>query len=181
MHVHGWDESRHHKWNSLGWGSLALGRAAHVRICSCAPGTSISSCKHAPCHHQLQRAPDGMLSWQIVTVDEAKTFYPLFGLGANVALIFSGRAVKYFSQVCLEPVLAYLRLLMSVAEAVSLWEAPFPVMAKVLAQGFRGCELICTMQGFSSFCSQRKQSIVLEQRLVASFLLMLVYILALAH
>lgn len=36
---------------------------------------------------------------QIVTVDEAKTFYPLFGLGANVALIFSGRAVKYFSQV----------------------------------------------------------------------------------
>ncbi len=25
-------------------------------------------------------------------------FYPLFGLGANVALIFSGRAVKYFSQ-----------------------------------------------------------------------------------
>jgi AAA family ATP:ADP antiporter len=36
---------------------------------------------------------------QIVTVDEAKQFYPLFGLGANVALIFSGRAVKYFSQV----------------------------------------------------------------------------------
>ncbi|KAK9802845.1 hypothetical protein WJX73_006722 [Symbiochloris irregularis] len=36
---------------------------------------------------------------QIVTVEEAKTFYPLFGLGANVALIFSGRAVKYFSQV----------------------------------------------------------------------------------
>ena len=36
---------------------------------------------------------------QIVSVDEAKTFYPLFGLGANVALIFSGRAVKYFSQV----------------------------------------------------------------------------------
>ena len=37
---------------------------------------------------------------QITTVDEAKTFYPLFGLGANVALIFSGRAVKYFSNVC---------------------------------------------------------------------------------
>jgi AAA family ATP:ADP antiporter len=36
---------------------------------------------------------------QICTVDEAKQFYPLFGLGANVALIFSGRAVKYFSQV----------------------------------------------------------------------------------
>ena len=36
---------------------------------------------------------------QIMTVEEAKVFYPLFGLGANVALIFSGRAVKYFSQV----------------------------------------------------------------------------------
>jgi ATP/ADP translocase len=36
--------------------------------------------------------------WQITTVDEAKQFYPLFGLGANVALVFSGRTVKYFSQ-----------------------------------------------------------------------------------
>ncbi|CAM6098466.1 unnamed protein product [Calypogeia fissa] len=36
---------------------------------------------------------------QITTVDEAKQFYPLFGLGANVALIFSGRTVKYFSEV----------------------------------------------------------------------------------
>ena len=36
---------------------------------------------------------------QITTVDEAKQFYPLFGLGANVALIFSGRAVKLFSEI----------------------------------------------------------------------------------
>ncbi|KAF9613546.1 hypothetical protein IFM89_008674 [Coptis chinensis] len=35
---------------------------------------------------------------QITTIDEAKKFYPLFGLGANIALIFSGRTVKYFSQ-----------------------------------------------------------------------------------
>ncbi|XP_002974477.2 ADP,ATP carrier protein 2, chloroplastic [Selaginella moellendorffii] len=35
---------------------------------------------------------------QITTVDEAKQFYPLFGLGANVALVFSGRTVKYFSE-----------------------------------------------------------------------------------
>lgn len=35
--------------------------------------------------------------FQITTVEEAKKFYPLFGLGANVALIFSGRTVKYFS------------------------------------------------------------------------------------
>mgnify|MGYP006000642607 CR=1 FL=1 len=38
---------------------------------------------------------------QITTVDEAKQFYPLFGLGANVALIFSGRAVVAFSKVSL--------------------------------------------------------------------------------
>ena len=30
-------------------------------------------------------------------MDEAKQFYPLFGLGTNVSLIFSGRTVKYFS------------------------------------------------------------------------------------
>lgn len=36
-------------------------------------------------------------NFQITTVDEAKEFYPLFGLGANIALIFSGRTVKYFS------------------------------------------------------------------------------------
>lgn len=35
--------------------------------------------------------------FQITTVEEAKEFYPLFGLGANIALIFSGRTVKYFS------------------------------------------------------------------------------------
>ncbi|RRT32321.1 hypothetical protein B296_00056382 [Ensete ventricosum] len=33
----------------------------------------------------------------ITTVEEAKEFHPLFGLGATVALIFSGRTVKYFS------------------------------------------------------------------------------------
>ena len=44
-------------------------------------------------------APSMLAGMQITTVDEAKQFYPLFGLGANVALIFSGRAVKYFSNV----------------------------------------------------------------------------------
>ena len=33
----------------------------------------------------------------ITIVDEAKQFYPLFCLGANVALIFLQRTVKYFS------------------------------------------------------------------------------------
>lgn len=37
------------------------------------------------------------LANQITTIEEAKKFYPLFGLGANIALVFSGRTVKYFS------------------------------------------------------------------------------------
>ena len=36
---------------------------------------------------------------QICEVEEAKQFYPIFGLGANVALIFSGRAVVAFSEI----------------------------------------------------------------------------------
>lgn len=35
----------------------------------------------------------------ITTVNEAEQFYPLFGLGANVALIFSGQAVRMFSDI----------------------------------------------------------------------------------
>lgn len=34
----------------------------------------------------------------VTTVDEAKKYYPLFGLGANVALIFSGRYVNLVSK-----------------------------------------------------------------------------------
>lgn len=34
-----------------------------------------------------------------MVVDEASQWYPLFGLGANVALVVSGRVVKYFSNV----------------------------------------------------------------------------------
>ncbi|XP_027150032.1 plastidic ATP/ADP-transporter-like isoform X3 [Coffea eugenioides] len=36
-------------------------------------------------------------SEKITTIEEAKRFYPLFGLGANIVLVFSGRTVKYFS------------------------------------------------------------------------------------
>jgi ATP:ADP antiporter, AAA family len=35
----------------------------------------------------------------ICTVKEAKQFYSIFGLGANVALVFSGQAVRHFSNV----------------------------------------------------------------------------------
>lgn len=34
---------------------------------------------------------------QITTTKEAKKYYPLFGLGANVALIFSGQYVRFVS------------------------------------------------------------------------------------
>mmetsp|Transcript_64006 Transcript_64006/g.106420 ORF Transcript_64006/g.106420 Transcript_64006/m.106420 type:complete len:574 (-) Transcript_64006:111-1832(-) len=34
---------------------------------------------------------------EVTTVKEAKRYYPLFGLGANVALIFSGQYVRYVS------------------------------------------------------------------------------------
>lgn len=36
---------------------------------------------------------------QVTTVNEASQFYPIFGLGANVALVFSGQTVIHFSKV----------------------------------------------------------------------------------
>lgn len=36
---------------------------------------------------------------EVTTVDEAKKYYPLFGLGANVALVFSGQYVRYVSEI----------------------------------------------------------------------------------
>lgn len=35
---------------------------------------------------------------EVTSVDEAKKYYPLFGMGANVALIFSGQYVKWVSR-----------------------------------------------------------------------------------
>nr|ABV25604.1 plastid ATP/ADP translocase [Prymnesium parvum] len=35
---------------------------------------------------------------EVTTVEEAKKYYPLFGMGANVALVFSGQFVRYVSQ-----------------------------------------------------------------------------------
>ena len=34
------------------------------------------------------------------TVDEAKKYYPLFGLGANMALIFFGQSVRFVASLC---------------------------------------------------------------------------------
>lgn len=36
---------------------------------------------------------------EVTSVDEAKKYYPLFGLGANIALIFSGQYVRFVSNV----------------------------------------------------------------------------------
>lgn len=36
---------------------------------------------------------------EVTTVEEAKKYYPLFGLGANIALIFSGQYVRFVSDV----------------------------------------------------------------------------------
>lgn len=35
----------------------------------------------------------------IMTVKEAKQFYSFFGLGANVALVFSGQAIRHYSAI----------------------------------------------------------------------------------
>ncbi|KAF7116962.1 hypothetical protein RHSIM_RhsimUnG0009300 [Rhododendron simsii] len=68
---------------------------------------------------------------QITTVEEAKKFYPLFGLGANVALIFSGRTVKYFSS-----------LRQSLGPGVDGWAMSLKAMMSiVVGMGFTICFL----------------------------------------
>ncbi|KAL7140011.1 hypothetical protein ABFS83_09G092000 [Erythranthe nasuta] len=68
---------------------------------------------------------------QITTIDEAKKFYPLFGLGANVALIFSGRTVKYFSQ-----------MRQSLGPGVDGWAISLKAMMSiVVVMGFAICGL----------------------------------------
>ncbi|RDX90602.1 hypothetical protein CR513_27514, partial [Mucuna pruriens] len=68
---------------------------------------------------------------QITTVEEAKRFYPLFGLGANVALVFSGRTVKYFSN-----------LRNNLGPGVDGWAISLKgMMSIVVAMGFAICFL----------------------------------------
>ncbi|KAL8123022.1 hypothetical protein AgCh_011118 [Apium graveolens] len=68
---------------------------------------------------------------QITTVEEAKKFYPLFGLGANVALIFSGRTVKYFSN-----------LRMNLAPGIDGWALSLKgMMSIVVVMGLAICAL----------------------------------------
>jgi len=73
------------------WGSVVVSVLFWVRWLTC-------GCECAHRLSSLAVASQGFAN-QITTVDEAKQFYPLFGLGANVALIFSGQAVRYFSNI----------------------------------------------------------------------------------
>eukprot|EP00741_Cyanophora_paradoxa_P001928 tig00000523_g1867.t1 len=64
---------------------------------------------------------------EVTTVDEAKKYYPLFGLGANVALIFSGRVVKYLSN-----------LRMRMPAGVDKWGLSLNYLMTVLVAGTLG-------------------------------------------
>ena len=65
------------------------------------------------------------LANEITTVDEAKKYYPLFGLGANVALVFSGQYVKFVS-----------KMRANLAPGVDAWAVSLNyLMGAVLASG----------------------------------------------
>lgn len=62
---------------------------------------------------------------EVTTVDEAKKYYPLFGLGANVALIFSGQYVRWVS-----------KMRSTLAPGVDAWAVSLRyLMGAVLASG----------------------------------------------
>lgn len=62
---------------------------------------------------------------EVTTVEEAKKYYPLFGMGANVALIFSGQYVKWVSN-----------LRGTLAPGVDAWAVSLRyLMAAVVASG----------------------------------------------
>lgn len=62
---------------------------------------------------------------EVTTVEEAKKYYPLFGLGANVALIFSGQYVKWVSN-----------MRATLAPGVDAWAVSLKyLMGAVLASG----------------------------------------------
>lgn len=73
---------------------------------------------------------------EVTTVDEAKKYYPLFGMGANVALIFSGQYVKWVS-----------RLRSNVAPGVDAWGVSLKyLMGAIVAGGTAMLGLFSHMQ-----------------------------------
>ncbi|CAL5373555.1 unnamed protein product [Camellia sinensis] len=88
---------------------------------------------------------------QITTVDEAKRFYPLFGLGANVALIFSGRTVKYFSN-----------LRKNLGPGVDGWAVSLKgMMSIVVVMGFAICFLYWWVNNYVPLPTRSKKKKVL--------------------
>lgn len=84
---------------------------------------------------------------QITTVDEAKKFYPLFGLGANVALIFSGRTVKYFSN-----------LRENLGPGVDGWAVSLKgMMSIVVLMGFAICFLYWWVNSYAQLPTRSKK------------------------
>lgn len=69
--------------------STAPFAVAHKRTCISPPVSS--SLLSVPRFGRVRRDE------KITTTKEAKKYYPLFGLGANVALIFSGQYVRFVS------------------------------------------------------------------------------------
>eukprot|EP00546_Thalassionema_frauenfeldii_P007221 CAMPEP_0178931750 /NCGR_PEP_ID=MMETSP0786-20121207/22114_1 /TAXON_ID=186022 /ORGANISM="Thalassionema frauenfeldii, Strain CCMP 1798" /LENGTH=527 /DNA_ID=CAMNT_0020608723 /DNA_START=269 /DNA_END=1852 /DNA_ORIENTATION=+ len=62
---------------------------------------------------------------EVTTIEEAKKYYPLFGLGANVALIFSGQYVRWVS-----------RMRDNLAPGIDAWEVSLNyLMGAVVASG----------------------------------------------
>jgi len=73
---------------------------------------------------------------EVTTVEEAKKYYPLFGMGANVALIFSGQYVRWVSQ-----------MRSTLAPGVDAWAVSLRyLMGAVLASGGVLCATYKYMQ-----------------------------------
>lgn len=102
-----------------------------------------------------------MILLQITTVEEAKKFYPLFGLGANVALIFSGRTVKYFSS-----------LRQSLGPGVDGWAMSLKAMMSiVVGMGFTICFLYWWVNKYVPLPTRsKKKKVILFYDAVFKFL-----------
>lgn len=79
----------------LGTPSLQSGGIRDVKTCNRLAPPTIAVPFHSNHRCRSRRHHHGRA--KITTTKEAKKYYPLFGLGANVALIFSGQYVRFVS------------------------------------------------------------------------------------
>ena len=81
---------------------MAAVRAAEVVVPTASPPLSREAANAAIAANMWGSVVVSLLFWgfanEVTTVSEAKKYYPLFGLFANVALVFSGQFVRYVSQ-----------------------------------------------------------------------------------